>query len=137
MKLKTYIVCLGVLTVGLSCSVSSNDTVTNQENSNQEKKEEMKKEILIIKGTADYQLEVGFGTIFNLSVNKVVEGAINDTTLSLVIVESAFTDRLTQSSGKEWTFTFSLFQEDFEENRMSESGIVDGNRTAWKLMNIE
>ena len=132
MKLKTYIIYLGVLALGLSCSVSSNDSVTKQE-----KKEEMTKATLIIKGTADYQLEIGFGTIFELSVNQVVEGDMNDTTLSLVIIEAAFSDQLVQSSGKEWTFTFSLFQEDFDENRMSESGIVDGNRTAWKLVKIE
>ena len=136
MKIKAYIVYFGVLTLGLSCSVSSNDTATIQQ-PKQEKTEEMKSEVLILKGTADYQLEIGFGTIFNLTVNQVVEGNMKDSTVSLVVIESAYTDQLVQSKGEQLTFTFRLFQEDFEENRMSESGIVDGNRTAWNLVSIE
>ena len=70
----------------------------------------MNTEVLTIKGTATYQMEIGFGTIFKLSVEQVIEGDVTDDSLSLVIIESALTDQLVNSNDQQLTFTFNLYQ---------------------------
>jgi len=136
MKKHAFIIYFSVLALALGCSVSSSDAETENQNP-KEKTEEIQAERLTIKGTAEYQLEIGYGTIFNLLVDSVTQGNLSDDSLSLVVVEASFSDKIINSNGRQLTFNFSLFQEGFEDNRMTESGVVDSNKIAWKLVDIE
>lgn len=137
MKIKRSNLYLVVFTLGLSCSVSSNDPTTNVIKETPNNTEEMKSETLIVSGTAIYKLEVGFGTIFDLEVENIVEGDLKDTALSLVIIEETYNEMLINSNDKHFNFHFIKEEENFQENRMTESGIVDSNKTAWKLTKID
>ena len=137
MKIIRYTLYLLALSIGVSCSVPSNDSTSKVIKVTPNNREEMQNETLILNGTANYRLAMGYGAIFDLEVKKIIEGNLNDSVLSLVIIEEKYRVMLLNSENKDFNFHFLKVEENYQENRMFESGTVDSNKTAWKLTGIE
>ncbi|MDX2361410.1 MAG: hypothetical protein QNK23_11435 [Crocinitomicaceae bacterium] len=97
---------------------------------------------LILTGTAEISLGVGYGIVYHIVPTEILYGELNCDRISLVFLAGSpkenvfYKDSLRIDANDQFTFEFEMEEKDVPYSLMPLNGFVDNDMTAWKVVLI-